>query len=77
MQLELGMTPILVHPIAKSITLTTNAKLLYQLRMRIFAPLLTGQHCALHTAALPGQDRLKPELQTLAYNRPCANMLSC
>jgi hypothetical protein len=44
MQLELGMTPILVHPIAKSITLTTNAKPLYRLKMRIFAPPLTGQH---------------------------------
>ena len=27
--------------------------------------------------ALPGQDRLKPELQTLAYKHQCANLLSC
>jgi hypothetical protein len=46
------MNPILAHPSAKSITLTLSSKCLDPVMMRIATLLLTGQHCASHTAAL-------------------------
>ena len=68
------MNPILAHPSAKSITLTLSSKCLDPVMMRIATLLLTGQHCASHTAALlpltPNRTLTRPCDSTRSSMRP-------